>query len=121
MQSEAQLIYIEHPSIVYLPYEWFLWTSDLRKGRKVVRGGVGVKIDDSGLWWALVQEKVFMNETYFEGYQSDDHTVFLNKIMQDDAHGIRSSWDAGFERIYSKDGFEIDKDSGCPGCRNVVV
>ena len=120
-QANVLLRRIEHPSIIYLPSEWIRSTScppsisDLPKGREYEKddGDYVTKSDDSGDWYSL-REKLFLNESYFEGYQSNDSTAFLNRIMEDDAYGIRSAWESRFGT--DENGIVIDmKNSVCRG------
>ena len=120
-QSEVELRVIGHPSIIYQPFEWISSNSECPKDRKVEETLYGPEkltfssylvnlqnISDfhhriseyfnAEKWYGL-QPRIFLNETYYEGYRPDpteffDPTEFLNKIMQDDAHGIRSAWES---------------------------
>ena len=99
IRYERSLMDIEHPSIVHQPFEWIQKGSKIPQGRKFERGRDGRIVDTTDRWYGL-QERVFLNETYYiadEGYRSNG-TELLNKIMQDNAHGIRSAWENIIER-----------------------
>ena len=110
IQLERSLMNFEHPSIIYQPFEWIRLGSEWPQGRKWdrIRGiGYGPEkvsprwydgtFDKTTELWHGLQERFSLNETYYEGYRSNG-TELLNKIMQDDAHGIRSEWDIGIEQ-----------------------
>ena len=100
-QSEVELRVIGHPSIIYQPFEWISSNSECPKDRTIQEIGYGPEKSTSyqdETWYGL-KPRIFLNETYYEGYRTDptnvfDPTEFLNKIMQDDAHGIRSAWES---------------------------